>query len=386
MPSRLQILVLSLAGFASMASMRLCDAMLPALGASFGVEAAAASGAVSAFAIAYGVLQIVYGPLGDRFGKPLVAGVAAILCGMGAVGAAMSTTLPMLVLSRAAMGAAAGGIIPLTMAWLADRVPPGERQVVLARLLTFTVTGMMAGSWAGGIAAETIGWRSAFAIMASGFVAIGALVFAAAHARPVPSHAQLSLLARFSSVLSIAWARHLLSVTFAEGALVFGALAFLPVLLHQRFELPLSTAGGILAMFGVGGIVYSRSARWLLHRLPPPRLAIGGGVLLCASFLVIATMNHWAWALVASLTAGCGFYMLHNTLQACGASLSSTARGTAVSLFACALFMGQSAGVTAAAWLTAHGWTSWWYAVAGPALLALALVFAAALPIAKEPR
>jgi len=386
MPSRFEILLLSLAGFASMASMRLCDAMLPALGTTFGVEADAASGAISAFAIAYGVLQIVYGPLGDRFGKPLVVGVAAILCGMGAIGAAMSTTLSMLVLSRAAMGAAAGGIIPLTMAWLADQVPQSERQVVLARLLTYTVAGMMVGSWAGGMASETIGWRSAFAIIASGFVAIGAFVFVRARAQPRSSRAELSYLGRYRSVLSSAGARPLLLVTFAEGALVFGALAFLPVLLHERFELPLSAAGGILAMFGVGGVVYSRSAGWLLSRLPPPRLAIGGGMLLCASFLVIASMNHWAWSLVAVFAAGGGFYMLHNTLQTCGASLSSTARGTAVSLFVCALFIGQSAGVTAAAWVAAHGLMNGWYAVAGPALLALALVFVAARPNEKDSR
>jgi hypothetical protein len=79
---------------------------------------------------------------------------------------------------------------------------------------------------------------------------------------------------------------------------------------------------------------------------------------------------------VASLAAGCGFYMLHNTLQACAANRSATARGTAVSLFACALFIGQSAGVSAAAWVAERHMVNLWYALAGPALLVLASVFA----------
>jgi predicted MFS family arabinose efflux permease len=103
---------------------------------------------------------------------------------------------------------------------------------------------------------------------------------------------------------------------------------------------------------------------------------MGGGALLCVSFLTIALMNHWAWSPLAALVAGYGFYMLHNTLQACSASLSATARGTAISLFVCALFIGQSAGVTAAAWLIAHGLANWWYVIVGPALLVLGMVFA----------
>ena len=55
--------------FTSMASMRICDAMLPAIGTQFGATPGQAARAISAFALAYGVLQLFYGPLGDRYGK-----------------------------------------------------------------------------------------------------------------------------------------------------------------------------------------------------------------------------------------------------------------------------------------------------------------------------
>jgi MFS transporter, YNFM family, putative membrane transport protein len=64
--------LLAWAGFASMMSMRLCDAMLPALAQTFGTQPVDAARVISAFAVAYGLLQLAYGPLGDRFGKPLV--------------------------------------------------------------------------------------------------------------------------------------------------------------------------------------------------------------------------------------------------------------------------------------------------------------------------
>ena len=98
--------LLAAAGFASMVAMRLCDAMLPALGRSFGVPAADASIAVSAFAVAYGLMQLVAGPLGDRFGKPRVISAAAFGCGLAAFGTALAPDLGALALGRAARVAA----------------------------------------------------------------------------------------------------------------------------------------------------------------------------------------------------------------------------------------------------------------------------------------
>ena len=79
---------------------------------------------------------------------------------------ALAPSFLWLVVSRAAMGAAAAGIIPLSMAWIGDQVPYGQRQETLARLMVATVTGMMAGQWFGGFATETLGWRTALGVLA----------------------------------------------------------------------------------------------------------------------------------------------------------------------------------------------------------------------------
>jgi len=71
---------MGLAGFASMVSMRMCDPMLVVLGQEFQVTTGEASRVVSAFAVAYGVLQLIYGPLGDRFGKLRVISLAVLAC------------------------------------------------------------------------------------------------------------------------------------------------------------------------------------------------------------------------------------------------------------------------------------------------------------------
>jgi predicted MFS family arabinose efflux permease len=68
---------------------------------------------------------------------------------------------------------------------------------------------------------------------------------------------------------------------------------------------------------------------------------------------------------------GLGFYMLHNTLQVQATQMAPAARGTAVSLFACSLFFGQSTGVLLMAQSVDMGWLP--YAFTGVAVGVLLL-------------
>ena len=158
--------LMCVAGFASMASMRCGDSLLPALAAEFTTTPGQAAGVISAFALGYGLLQLFYGPMGDRFGKFRVVTLATLGCTVGALAAAASPSLDWLRASRFLSGAAAAGIIPLIMAWVGDTVPYERRQEVLAKLLGATISGMIAGQWLGGLVADTWGWRAGFVMLA----------------------------------------------------------------------------------------------------------------------------------------------------------------------------------------------------------------------------
>ncbi|MBV8838231.1 MAG: MFS transporter, partial [Alphaproteobacteria bacterium] len=70
-----------------------------------------------------------------------------------------------------------------------------------------------------------------------------------------------------------------------------------------------------------------------------------GGALLGVAYLVLAFAPAWWIAPLCVIAIGLGFYMLHNTLQTNATQMSPEARGTAVSLFSAALYVGQSLGV-----------------------------------------
>ena len=126
------MLTLAAAAFASSAMLRACDPLLPVLARDFGVDVARASQTVSWYALTYGLLQLLYGPLADRHGKRRVIGYAAIGCTVGNVLAVFATTLDALVVARVVAAACSAGIIPLVLAWVGDTVPIAQRQLVLA--------------------------------------------------------------------------------------------------------------------------------------------------------------------------------------------------------------------------------------------------------------
>ncbi|CAM4395637.1 MFS transporter [Comamonas aquatilis] len=363
--------------FTSMASMRICDAMLPAFALEFSVTAGQAAKTISAFALAYGVLQLFYGSLGDRYGKVRVIGLATLACTAGSVLAATSSNLEWLVASRALSGAAAAGIVPLTMAWIGDSVSYEDRQAVLAQLLSATVLGMIAGQWVGGVLAETVGWRLAFYGLATIFLACGALLISRVFSEHgVKQCTQISLLHAMRSVVGSRWPKVVLFVTAIEGALAFSALAFIPSDLHHRFGLSMPAAGGLVALYGVGGLIYSRTARRMLRRWGESGIACIGATGAALAFGTIAVAPSWYFVPPACLVAGFGFYALHNTLQTNATQMAPWARGTAVSLFACSLFLGQSVGILGAAWLVDRYASPAVFLVSSIGLLVLGLSFA----------
>src|SRR5512141_1318979 len=117
------IVALSVGACGSAAALRVCDPLLPRLSADYGVGLGAVSQTVTAFAIAYGVLQLAYGPIGDRYGKYRTVTMATLACAMTSLACAFAPTFAALVIARLLAGATAGALIPLSLAWIGDAVP-----------------------------------------------------------------------------------------------------------------------------------------------------------------------------------------------------------------------------------------------------------------------
>ena len=336
------IVCLSMAAFGSAMSLRINDALLPRLALEFTVSLGTAAQAISAFAIAYGVAQLMFGPLGDRFGKYRVIAWACAACAVTASLCGLANDFATLRLARALAGAPAAAIVPLSMAWLGDVVAYEERQPVLARFLIGQISGVTAGVWAGGFAADHLSWRTPYfvlgALFALVFVALRVLnrrLPDAARAMQLSSGSPLRRMASdFGHVLGKPWARIVLVSVFLEGVFLYGPFAFIASHLHQAFGLSLSMAGSLMMLFGLGGLLYAAFAGRLVRGLGEVGLVRWGSALLAAALLVVGFAPAWQWSVPGCLVAGLGFYMLHNTLQMNATQMAPERRGAAVSAFA----------------------------------------------------
>lgn len=385
--TRRSVLLLSFATFSSMSAQRLCDAMLPELSREFSASLTQAAQVVSMFAVVYGLAQLFYGPLGDRLGKYRVVTLATLGCSVGSIVAIFAASLEGLVLARMLVALGAAAVIPLSLAWIGDAVAYEQRQETLARVGLGTTLGIAGGQLLGGLFTDSLGWRWAFGFMTLLFGAVGLLLLAdLRRQRPTPSAAQNTqslvrpgFVAQALIIVTGRWSRVVLGVAFVEGAAGFGVMAIWASHLHHVLGLSLSVSGAIVALFGLGGMFYMAVARFLIRRFGERGLVRLGVGLLGVAALVIAISPHWGPTIPASLLGGFGFFMFHNTMQANATQMAPAARGTAVSLFASALFLGQSVGVLLAAALVTRIGSAAVIGAGGTVLVLVGAFFANAL-------
>ncbi|MFM9941007.1 MAG: MFS transporter [Hyphomicrobiaceae bacterium] len=350
------ILLLATAAFSSSVNIRATDPLLPQIAEGFSVSVGTASGIIAAFTIGYGLTQLIFGPVGDRLGKYLVVALTTLVAGIATAACAFVGSLDALIGARFAAGAFAAAAIPLAFAWIGDAVPFERRQAVLARFLSAQMTGIILGQAAGGLIGDLVGWRSVFLIVGGLHVLAGIAMLIELKLNPSAQPPGATTTLGFSSViggtlaiLKRPWVRVMLAAVFFEALAMYGAFAYVGADLRQRFGLSFTMVGVVMAIYGVGAIVYSLSARKLLARFGERGLILAGGFLLAASFAALAVTPTIYAVPPLMVLMGLSFYMIHNTLQTSATQMAPEARGMGVSLFAFALFLGQAIGVSAAA-------------------------------------
>jgi predicted MFS family arabinose efflux permease len=386
-PSLLRaIALLALGSFVSAATMRVADPLLPQVAAEFQSSVSQASIIVTAFSIAYGVCQLVYGPLGDRYGKYRLVAITMLLSSAGVIACALAPDLAALGAARLLSGATAAAIIPLSMAFIGDSVPYEHRQAVIARFLTGQILGMTFGQIFGGVLGEYLDWRAIFLLLGLIYVLAAAALFhqmrrpGMIDPRGSDSLRPSVLAARYADLLRRPHARLVLATVFTEGFLFFGGFAYVGAFIAHDFEMNYAQVGMILGVYGVGAISYALLVKRLVFYLGERGLAICGGGLVALCFIGLALSPVWQALVPATLVTGFGFYMFHNTLQTNATQMAPEARGFAVSSFACAFFLGQAAGVAICGHLAeAYGYRAVLIAT-GLALAALGFIFGRTRP------
>ena len=277
---------------------------LPSITQGFGAPMSQAQLTLTALLLAFGLSQLVWGPLSDRFGRRPI-----LLLGMGAyvaasIGSAFSTTMEQLIVWRAVQGVAMGAGVMCARAIVRDLYAPADGARVMSKGLTGLGVIACASAPVGGLLSDLFGWRIALvalAVFGAGTLALLAWRFEETLARRNPD-------ALHPGKLLTTWveiARHptfrafALLATASYGGL-FTFLAGSSFVFIQVLGLSKTQYGLVMFSMSLSYILGTFLCRQLLPRFGIRRTeALAGGMTLAAG----TSMGLLAWAGVQSVWA-----------------------------------------------------------------------------------
>lgn len=183
---------------------------LPALTEGFGAPVAQAQLTLTTLLLAFGLSQLVWGPLSDRFGRRPV-----LLCGLAAytlasIGCALAPSMPLLIVWRTLQGVAMGAAVMCGRAIVRDLYEPTSGARVMSKGLTGLGIIACACAPLGGLLSDTLGWRYALTALA----AFGALTLTLVALRFQETVVRRNPLALRPATLVATWATILRNPTF----------------------------------------------------------------------------------------------------------------------------------------------------------------------------
>jgi DHA1 family bicyclomycin/chloramphenicol resistance-like MFS transporter len=133
---------------------------LPRIASDFAAPLAAMQMTMSGLILAFGLMQLVWGPVADRVGRRPVLLASLALMVMASIGATLAEDIATLIAWRVAQGATLAAVVVCARAMVRDLYEPHEG----ARVMSLALSGLgvlaVAAPLSGGFIAAAFGWRA----------------------------------------------------------------------------------------------------------------------------------------------------------------------------------------------------------------------------------
>ena len=377
------IVILGLAGFIVMADNWVVSPLLPSIARDLGVQPARAGILIAAYMLPFGLFQLLYGPLADRFGKLRVVGVSLVFFTVATGLCAAGVGLGDLTAFRALTGVFAAATMPVSLALIGDLVPMKQRQQAIASFMGIAFLGQATSMTIGGTIAAVTSWRGVFITYAvvAAMVTVVLLVTARSFASELHGDPHSQFVRPYVRLLGHGPSLRTYLVVFFEGLLILASFSYLGAFSSRSLGLGTFQIGLLMAVFGVGVIAGSRASGRLAERIGRHRLvALGLACAAVADLLVVVGSTHLGTTAVAVLLLGLGFMFAHSSLLTTATQFAAKARGTAMSLVAFAFMVGGAIGTALGGRIIEATSYREFYLIGGVGLAALTLIALVAVP------
>ena len=318
---------------------------LPAIRDNLGASMGEIQLTLTALLLAFGLSQLVWGPLSDRFGRRpiLLTGMSAyVLASLACVAA---PGIDWLIAARAVQGVAMGAAVMAARAIVRDLFQPHEGAHVMSQALSGL--GIIACTCApvGGLLSDWFGWRMALlAVTAFGLLTLALLAWGYRESLPQRRHDALQWSSLWRANLEII--RHPAFRTWCalSSASYLGLFTFLATssfVFTRQLGYSKTVYGLLMFTMSLSYIVGTFWGRWMLRRTSMHRTVAVAGLLTISGGGLLALLAHtasdqpWygAWAVMGPVWL---FMFGHGVHQPCGQSAAvapfPTKAGTASAL------------------------------------------------------
>lgn len=282
------------------------------------------------------------GRLSDRFGRRIFLSSGLGILAISSIGLMYSRSPMHLILWRIVQGLGASAHMPIAQAYLGDITPKGNEGRWMGYFNAFIFAGMGAGPLVGGVISDAFGIRTTFLMMTvlNAVSAVATVMFLKEMPRKTADRGHASLAAPLRSRVL----HGVCSFNIANGIIIAGLMAFVPLFASLRLGLSASLIGILLAARSPVSVLQSYTGR-LADRWNRRAMVLGGGSI-CVVAIMLLPMTDGFWLLfLAYLAATFG--------QACGVPAANAyvihegrtyGMGTSVTLFMLALHLGTGLG------------------------------------------
>ncbi len=319
--------------------------------------------------IPFGIFQVIFGPLADRYGKKQIITFSMIAFTVVTGLCAFGSTLTSLAIFRALTGIFAASVIPISLALIADVFPLQERQGAIGNFMGISFLGQGLSMVIGGTIAFFLNWRGVFAAYSVFSLIPTILLLINYKSLPSEKHPDSKILAPYKKLLATSKSLLTYILVLLEGIFIVGSFSYIGSFIAQTYHYNFFYIGLIMTGFGIMTVIGGRLSGKLSAKVGARTVLTLD--LLCASLadMIIHYLGANLILLILGVAMlGLGFIFTNSTLLTRATEFAQKARGAAMSLVAFCFMGGGGVGTAIGSRL-----------IAAYGLLQLFIIYGAAL-------
>lgn len=334
------LLILGLAGFTVMADNWVVSPILPAIAQNIGTSVVSTGVLITSYMIPFGLFQLVFGPLADRFGKRQILTFAMFFFTFAAALTAIGSGLSDLSLYRALTGIFAASVMPVSLALIGDLVPMEQRQSAIGTFMGISFLGQSLSMAIGGSIAFFLSWRGVFLAYSVLAALVTILFFTTGRKIPSGKNPNSQFLAPYVRLLGTGRSLAVYFVVLFEGIFIIGSFSYLGAFIQNVYKYNYLSIGFIMTAFGITAIIGGRISGKLAAKMGRKKVFVSGLLsAVVAEMLFFLGGNILGILIIGIALLGLGFMLAHSTFLTIATEFAAKARGAAMSLVAF-FFMG----------------------------------------------